>query len=264
MEFALASGVGGPFESRADLDGYLGAVADAGFASVSISSVHVAAAGGGAEGLGIVGDLLSTHGLDCSDVQSLTITRDDDAAIEQAKQVAVLAGALGAQNVLTLLRTRVSDESVDRLGRCADVIGSGGARLALEFVPGGAIDRIESTVSLIERLGPDRAGMLIDSWHFFNGASEWPELETVPLDLISLVQFDDALAPISDDVMMETMDRRAWPGQGVFELGRFASTLTDRGWSGVVSVEVLSAELRKLGFAEFTRLAMDTTKPYWT
>jgi sugar phosphate isomerase/epimerase len=263
MEFALAGGAGGPFETPGDIDAYLGGVADAGFSSVSISPTHVAALGEGTAALEATSRLLTTHGLTCSDVQSLTVNRDDEATMEQARRAAVMAGALGADNVLTLLRTRVSDESVDRLGRCADTVGSGGARLALEFVPGGAIDRIESTVDLIGRLGADRAGMLIDSWHFFNGASEWPELETVPLDLISLVQFDDALAPISEDVMFETMDRRAWPGQGVFELERFASTLTDRGWSGVVSVEVLSAELRKLDSPAFARAAMETTKPYW-
>lgn len=264
MEFALAGGAGVPFDTVADLDTYFGGVADAGFSAVSISPAHVGAVGEGPEALGVVARLLSSHGLLCSDVQALTVSRDDAATTALARTLAVMAGALGAELVLTLLRTRVSEESVDRLERCADLVGSGGARLALEFVPGGAIDHIGSAGSLIEQLGSDRAGMLIDSWHFFHGSSEWSELETVLLDSIALVQFDDALAPISDDVMTETMDRRTWPGQGVLELDRFATTLTDRGWSGVVSVEVLSAEHRKLDAATFARLAMETTRPYWT
>jgi sugar phosphate isomerase/epimerase len=251
-------------ETAADLDAYLGAAADAGFDSISISPNHVRAVGEGTAALDEVAALLSRHGLGCSDVQALTVVRDDDTTMEAARQFAVMAGALGAELVLTLLRTRISEESVDRLGRCADVMGSGGARLALEFVPGGAIDRIEATTALIGQLGSDRSGMLIDSWHFFHGLSDWPELENVPLELIAMVQFDDALAPITDDVMTETMDRRTWPGEGVLELGRFATSLTSRGWSGLVSVEVLSAELRQLGAADFTRLALQTTRPYWS
>jgi sugar phosphate isomerase/epimerase len=264
VEYALAGGYGGPMATVGDLDEYLGAAADAGFASVSISPAHVSAVGEGSDALDQVAALLSRHGLRCSDVQALTVVRDDDATMDLARKFAVMAGALGAELVLTLLRTRVSEESIDRLARCADVVGSGGARLALEFVPGGAIDRIDAAASLGGERGSARSGMLIDSWHFFHGSSDWPELETVPFDLIAMVQFDDALAPISDDIMSETMDRRTWPGQGVLELDRFASSLTDRGWSGLVSVEVLSAELRQLDARTFTKLALETAKPYWS
>jgi sugar phosphate isomerase/epimerase len=105
--------------------------------------------------------------------------------------------------------------------------------------------------------------VLIDTWHFFRGASTWQELSTIPLDDIAYVQFDDALASESDDLMHESIDRRTWPGEGEFDLTRFADTLTGRGWSGLVSIEVLSAELRRLDWPTYTSLAYRTTRPYW-
>lgn len=63
--------------------------------------------------------------------------------------------------------------------------------------------------------------------------------------------------------MHETMDRRAMPGEGELDLARFARTLTERGWAGLVSVEVLSASLRQLDIGTFARRAYETTAPYW-
>ena len=112
-------------------------------------------------------------------------------------------------------------------------------------------------------LGVGRAGVLIDTWHFFRGDSTWAQLARVPLDQIAYVQFDDAPPPVSDNGIRETMHRRVMPGDGTFDLSRFASTLLDRGWSGLVSVEVLNAGLRELPVPDFARRAYETTAPYW-
>jgi sugar phosphate isomerase/epimerase len=88
-------------------------------------------------------------------------------------------------------------------------------------------------------------------------------LETVPVEDLGFVQFDDALPAESDDYLHEAMDRRAWPGEGELELDRFASLLLGRGWDGVVSVEVLSEKLRALPIGEFARRAFETTVRYW-
>jgi sugar phosphate isomerase/epimerase len=64
--------------------------------------------------------------------------------------------------------------------------------------------------------------------------------------------------------MMETTNRRAMPGDGFLQLDRFASTLLDRGWDGMVSVEVLSDQLRAMPVADFAQRAYDATTPYWS
>ncbi len=112
--------------------------------------------------------------------------------------------------------------------------------------------------------GAGRAGLLIDSWHVGFGDSTWKDLAEVPLDDIAYVQFTDALEPDSRDrPIRETLHRRALPGDGVLELDRFARTLLDRGWDGIVSAEVLSADLRALPADELTRSLYDTAARYW-
>jgi sugar phosphate isomerase/epimerase len=264
VEFSLAGGTGGPFETLADLDRYIHAVADAGFTGVSIGPEQIAAAGGDMGAVERIAALVDRSGLRCSDVLSLLVRRDDEATVSAAREIARTAEVLGADFVLTLLYTRLSEESLERLGRCAEFVHASGARLAVEFAPTGAIDSIGGAVSAVDQIGLERAGLLIDSWHFFRGPSEWQDLETVPLDLIAFVQFDDALAPLSDDIMIETVNRRTWPGEGTLDLVRFANTLTGRGWDGLVSVEVLSSEHRQLDVATFARIAFQTSQPFWT
>ena len=111
--------------------------------------------------------------------------------------------------------------------------------------------------------GP-RAGLLLDTWHFFRGATTWDDLASVPLDAIAYVQFDDALPPEAGRSMIaETLHRRALPGEGELDLRRFAGTLLDRGWAGTVSAEVLNAELRTRPLDEITRRTYETTAAYW-
>jgi sugar phosphate isomerase/epimerase len=264
VELSLAPGAGGTIETVADLDRYLGAVAAGGFSSVSLGLQQLQPVLLEPRRFEIAAELMAAHGLRCPDVIGLTVRRDDAAALQATELLCEAAGALGAESILTILFTRVSDESLDRLGRCGELAAQVGARLAMEFVPGGPVSRISQALEVVDAIGPDRMGVLIDTWHFFRGGSTFEELETIPLDRIAVVQFDDGLPAEGDDVMHETTDRRTWPGLGEFDLDRFARVLTDRGWSGLVSVEVLSAELRRLDLSDYTAAAYATTAPYWT
>jgi sugar phosphate isomerase/epimerase len=263
VELSLVAGAGGPFETFEQLCAYFDAAAGAGFASVTLSADMVGAGGEGPEGVGRVAEALRQRGLRCSDLSSIVVRRDDEAALSSATSMARWAEALGARFVTGLLFTRVSDESIDRLGRCADLVEASGAQLSIEFAPTGAVESIPEALAVVERIGPSRSGVLIDSWHFCRGPSTWEDLESIPLDRIAFVQFDDALEPSGADMMAETTGRRTWPGQGTFDLERFATTLTGRGWDGLVSVEVLSAEHRRLDPATFARRAFETSRPFW-
>ena len=76
--------------------------------------------------------------------------------------------------------------------------------------------------------------------------------------------FDDAPELASDDLMYETTQRRALPGEGRFDLTRFATCLRSRGWDGPVSVEVLSAEMRSWPREVFARRVHAAARPYWS
>ena len=257
VELSLAPGAGLDIQTVEDLDNYLGAVADAGFPSVSLSLDQLA---GDPERSA---EMLATHGLRCHDVLALQVSRHEEQVLTRVTDLARAAELVGAEFVLALFWSRVSEESIDRFGRCADIVRSAGARLALEMPPIGELNSVAASLAIVEAVGIDRAALMIDTFHFMRGSSTWAQLESLRLEALGYVQFDDALAPLSDDVMHETVNRRTMPGYGTFDLDRFATTLTGRGWSGLVSVEVLSAELRLLDVPTFARQAFETTAPYW-
>jgi sugar phosphate isomerase/epimerase len=258
VDLSLAPGVEFEVRTLEDLDTYLGAVADAGFPCVSLGLWQLA---GDPEGAAW---RLARRGLRCPDLLSLQISRHERDVLAQAERLAPAAQALGADYVLASFWTRVNEESIDRFGRCADLMARAGARLALEMPPVGELDNVGASLRVVRAVGLERAALLLDTFHFCRGASSWAELDSVPLTALGYVQFTDALPAASDDVMTETMDRRVMPGDGELPLSRFATTLTRRGWSGLVSVEVLSADLRGLDVAAFARRAYETSVPYWS
>jgi sugar phosphate isomerase/epimerase len=202
-------------------------------------------------------------GIRCHELLALLLSDDEPATLSSAENLAKGAALVGAEWVLTVFRTGLSRGTARLIERCAAMFTEAGAGMAVEFSPLGPVSSIQAGLEVVAAAGAGRAGLMIDSWHFSRGESTWQDLASVPLEKIAYVQFTDGLAPVSSDLMRETMDRRAFPGEGVLELDRFAATLLDRGWQGVVSVEVLNQELRELPVPEFARRAYSAAAPYW-
>jgi len=237
-----------------DVDDLVAAAGSAGFSAVGMTGRSADAACAAA---------LATAGLRCHELLALVLSADEDSTLSQARRLAEVAAVVKAQWVLTTFPAPLNRETRPLIERCAAMFAEAGAGMAVEFSPLGAVTSISAALAVVEAAGVERAGVMIDSWHFFRGDSTWEQLERVPLDWIAYVQFNDAPPAVSENGMYETMHRRVMPGDGTFELGRFTSTLLGRGWAGLVSVEVLSAELRELPVPEFARLAYESTAPYW-
>jgi sugar phosphate isomerase/epimerase len=229
-----------------------------------------AAAGAGFSSLGISGSRADTHarsvydgaGLGCHEIMALAITDDAERTLAHATRMAAAAEVMGAPWINTVFAAELSADSARLIGRCAAIFAEAGSGMAVEFSPLGTIPSIRSGLEVVDIAGP-RAALMIDTWHFFFAGSAWEDLQTVPLEKIAYIQFDDGLEPLSEDLMAETMERRVLPGRGIFALERFAATLLERGFQGTVSVEVLSRELRQLPLREFLDQAYDATAAIW-
>lgn len=232
------------------------AASAAGFAAVGINAERVDAAAIHA---------YAAAEVRCHEVLALVFSDDETATIAAAEDLAKAAEAIGATWVLTVFATPLTAETTKLLRHCAAVFADAGTGMAVEFSPIGPISSIPKGMEVVHAAnrGRGRAGLMIDSWHFAFGDSTWADLAEVPLDDIAYLQFADALAPESEHLARETMHRRALPGEGVLELDRFATTLLDRGWDGIVSVEVLSAGLRALPVDVLVRRIHDTTARFW-
>jgi sugar phosphate isomerase/epimerase len=202
-------------------------------------------------------------GLRCHELMALVVTESAARTVAYAARLAEAAETMRAPWITTVFQAPLTDETAGAITRCAAMFAEVGSAMAVEFNPLGPVPSIAAGLQVVDLAGSG-AGLLIDTWHFSFGPSTWEDLEAVPSHKIAYVQFNDAPVPASDDLMTETMDRRLLPGDGTFDLDRFATTLRANGFAGYVSVEVLSTDLRTLPLAEFLRRAVDATDPYWT
>jgi sugar phosphate isomerase/epimerase len=237
-----------------DLGGLVDAAQQAGFSALGVAVGNVD---------GEAAARYDAAGLRCHEVLALLLVDDADATVSYAAGLAEAAAAMHADWVLTTFRTGLDDRTAPVIRRCAEMFADAGAKMAVEFSPLGPVTSIARGLEIVDVAGVERAGLLVDTWHFSHGESTWDDLERVPLERLAYIQFDDALEPLSDDAIEETMYRRAMPGDGVLELDRFATTLLERGYDGLVSVEVLNRELREVPVAEVARRAHDSTARYW-
>jgi sugar phosphate isomerase/epimerase len=215
----------------------LAASASAGFAFVGVDDVSVRGRSD-AE----VAASLRAHALNCTDVGVLRLGADDPRAA--ACRLASLARATGASTCIAAVMA--GDRAATRrdLLVAADVLGPAGVRIALEHAAYGALRTLREAVDLCDAVGSERCGVLVDAWHVLRGEGEWDLLRALDAEQIALVHLSDAPTPIGGDVAHESRFRRLPPGRGELDLPRFIGALHEVGYEGVVSLEVLSADLR--------------------
>lgn len=253
----------GYFGPTPDLPRQIRAAAMAGFDAVGpdiFSLAKFVEAGGRLEALSA---LLAELDLRCPEIASFMIGSDRAQTESQLARFEPVVRALRPDWILVNCDERPNAQNAGELRRAADRLAPLGAGLAIEFLAISAVRSIADALELIERAGVSNAGVLVDTWHFFLGPDDWDSLASLPLERLAYVQFDDHPAIAGDDLRAETLDRRVFPGEGLFELDRFSRTLRARGFDGLVSVEVLSKAWRGGDAEAFARRAFETTAPYW-
>jgi sugar phosphate isomerase/epimerase len=208
-------------------------------------------------------ETLRDCGLGGTDVGVLLVGAPD--SLETAARLARLAREVGAEVCIAAVvdESMSAEVMVAQLAACCAVMTEYGVRLALEFFPYGPVAALDEASTLCAAVGWERCGLLIDSWHFFRSGAPWALLGSLDSAQIALVHADDALPLSGDDLAYESRFRRTALGAGCFPIGRFARTLRDISYTGVVSLEVLSVALR----AEPVDVAADTLRrsvqEYW-
>jgi sugar phosphate isomerase/epimerase len=204
--------------------------------------------------------LYASAGLLCHELLGLVVT-DVDTTLGWAAQVAEQAARVRARWVNTTFKT-VDDGTAGLVRRCAAMFAEAGAGMAIEFSPLGPVASLQDGLDMVDVSGNAATGVVVDIWNVHYGPTTWAELERTPPERISYVQFNDALPQVGDPDV-EALNRRTYPGQGVFDVERFVAVLRGTGWDGVVSVQILSEQLRQLPLAEFARRAYETSSAYW-
>lgn len=259
IQFSPFFGVADP-----DLPGQIRAAARAGFAGIGID--HRGTLRHFTEQRGTlrdVAELLAEHGLRCFAIQDLTVTDDERETLGLAERAAEAAQALGAEWLHCCFTAPIREDTLALYRRALELARPAGARFSLEFLPWCEMNDVQTTREVIRRTGAADVKLLVDTWHFENGPTSWEDLESLAPSELAYLQFDDHPALASDDLFNETIQRRALPGDGEFELERFARLFDAKGYTGPVSVEILNAEMRSWPKDLFAQRVFESASRYW-
>lgn len=150
----------------------------------------------------------------------------------------------------------------DRFGAIADVFARYGAMLGLEFVgpQGGFVDKrykfattLAELLHLIEAIGRDNIGMLLDSYHLHVGEATLAEIAALKANRIVQFHVNDAYPGVPREELQDL--KRLLPGEGAIPLVPMLRAVAGTGYDWTLSIETFSEEVKALGPAEAAKRA---------
>jgi sugar phosphate isomerase/epimerase len=233
----------------------------AGFGWMAFDRHTLASASRSDGGLETLARACSAAGVPCRSVQSLRITRDADETAAGIKQLTVQVRVLRPDVIPLILLTEPNDAVLGVVRDAVDQVSQAwpGVRFGLEFGPVFPVEDLKSARRTVLGLGRPGIGLVVDSWHVFNGTTPWSDMKTLEATEIALVQLNDH-GPLTEMSVHEAKNHRMLPGGGVFPLQDLLDLLWDTGYRGLISIEVISAVLRTEGPDRFAMVAFDSLR----
>ncbi|MBM7570645.1 sugar phosphate isomerase/epimerase family protein [Aquibacillus albus] len=165
------------------------------------------------------------------------------------------ASSLGCQSCVTYILPSTDLHAAQfmaiatrRLRVCAQILGSYGISLGLEFVgphhlrtnwKNPFIWNMEQTLDFISAINEQNVGLLVDAYHCYTNRMSFEELTKLNPSQIVHVHINDA----KDLPIEQLLDNdRLYPGEGVIDLQGFLKALKKAGYEGPVSQEVLTKQ----------------------
>jgi sugar phosphate isomerase/epimerase len=143
---------------------------------------------------------------------------------------------------------------------CAHAAEQTDARIVYEFMPFDVnVRSLDSVLTVVAGAAAPNGGIAIDTWHMSKLGIAPDDLRRIPLEYMAWVELSDGLLEDMDDAVDETVNHRALPGEGEFDLRAYVGACKDHGYTGPWGVEVLSDELRNNPIDVIFRRAYDTT-----
>lgn len=253
--------IGGAIEvSGEQLKTIVDASADAGFTGVSLWAFHHLSAVGAGTSSEVVRAWHTDRGLSVPIVESLIGWETGNlAAIEEqcgpTFEVAAYYGAKTVAGVVmgTEINFAAAATGLAKLAQMADERGLG---VCIEWLPWSGLPDLKSAWKLVQDVGAENVGLVLDSWHWLRqpGGPDEATLRAIPGDRIHCVQLDDTtFVGSGDDPMMESMTNRSLPGEGDVDWPALLSILEDIGADPIWAPEVFNVQLLEEGPLEMAR-----------
>ena len=152
------------------------------------------------------------------------------------------------------------EEVLDALGAFADRAAAIDLLLHIEVIPTSMAPDLASGWDMVEGVGRDNVGLVLDTFHLGRGGTTVAELSAIPADRIFHVQLCDApRRPRLPDYFEEAVTIRDFAGDGELGVLEMARCLDEMGALENVGPEVFSAELDAMSPADVGRLCRAKT-----
>ena len=143
---------------------------------------------------------------------------------------------------------------------CADAANHTNAKIVYEFMPFDVnVHTLDAALQVVAGAGAANGGLAIDTWHMSKLGIAPDDLRRIPLEYMTWIELSDGRREDMEDPIDETINHRALPGEGEFDIRGFVDVCRDHGYTGPWGVEVLSEELRNNPIDVIFRRAHDTT-----
>jgi 2-keto-myo-inositol isomerase len=133
---------------------------------------------------------------------------------------------------------------------------SHGVTVALEFLSTGASSvRTLTEARAVTATAFPRVGLVVDSFHFFAGASTWGMLDDLEPEAVALVRLNDAENRPLEDL---TESNRLLPGDGVVPMRELLRRVESVGYHGVYSIQLSRPEYWEWKPQRLARVALES------
>jgi len=214
-------------------------------------------------GLTGIRTMLADNGMKYLELEGIPFWWSDGPEREQSDRVR--HSLLKAAELLGARHIKVTPDGTDRpwdrghwvqkFAELATQAQDVGVRLGIEFFPWSNIKTLHDGLQLVADAGNDAGGVVIDTWHIARAHTPVADLASVPPDRIVGVELNDADEQVIGTLFQDTVHRRRYCGEGVFELPAMIAALRTAGWTGPWGVEILSDEHRSLPVEQALRRA---------
>ncbi len=243
------------------------AAARAGFAGIGFGSddlAHVAQHYNARD----IRAILADHGLVHNEIEVLLdwfCNGERRAESDRARQFMLeWAGALGLRHIkigVDLMGGQWPLEAmIESFAGLCDDAAEVGAGICVELFPESNIADLDTAMAIIAGAGRGNGGLCLDIWHMTRGNVDFAAIARLPASAIMHVELDDGPAVRTGTILEETIERRALPGEGAFDLDGFIRSVEATGYRGLYGVELLSNAQRRAPLADAANRAAQATR----
>ena len=215
---------------------------------------------------------LAEHNLEPYSINSIEHvtfrTPEDYAAVKaECETLSTIAGEIGCPYIVVVpglmpengTNEQVIEESVRVLNELADISELYGVSLAFEFL--GQTDCSVQTLDLcneiVEKVGRDSIGNVIDTFHFYAGNSTFEAIDTMRPEKLFIFHINDA-----EDLPKNQLTdaHRLYPGTGILPIAEMKEHFDKIGYNRMVSIEIFRPEYWNQDPFEVARKAKAATE----